>query len=282
MEKQHAMSVVRAAASAEYLQFVEDSRRVTAIDLRAYKPKQMERRIRSLMARKRVASFAQYTDLLRAERDERLEFERYVTINVTQFYRDPGHFSALEQALRKRVGEVSGPLQVWSAGCSNGSEPYTVAMILATLAPGVAHEIHATDIDAGSLEQARLGCGYSNDLLATLPPQFRSRYLMPDTDGNSFAVVPRLKSMVTFSRHDLIKDRYRRGFDLILCRNVVIYFSNETKLEIFNEFYQSLNPGGLLFIGATEMLTGLRDIGFAQLGHGLYQRPQRSHISIGA
>ena len=270
------MSAVRAGASAEYAGFVEDSRRITAIDLRAYKPGQMERRLRSLMARKKLSGFGEYAELIKRDHEARLEFERYVTINVTQFYRDPGHFSALEQALRERFGASGGALQVWSAGCSNGSEPYTVAMLLRTLAPGRRHQIFASDIDAASLNQARLGQGYSADDLARLPAPLRSKFVTPAAGGNTFAIVPAIKAMVTFGRHDLINDQYRQGFDLILCRNVVIYFSNETKLQIFGEFYRSLNPGGLLFIGASEMLTGLREIGYVQQGHGLYQRPAGS------
>ncbi len=267
------MTATKTPTSAEYLKFVEDSRRVTAIDLRAYKPAQMERRLRSLMTRKRIRGFNEYTEVLKNDREERLEFERYVTINVTQFYRDPSHFNALERALRERFQQSPGPLQVWSAGCSNGSEPYTLAMILTSLAPNVRHQIHATDIDEMSLNHARQGRGYSADLLATLPKQFRADFMTPEAGGDTFAIAPQIKSMVTFKRHDLIKDRYPRGYDLILCRNVVIYFSNETKFEIFSGFYESLNRDGLLFIGASEMLTGLREIGYAQHGHGLYQRP---------
>ena len=277
------MSTLRAArsASAEYLQFVEVSRRISAIDLRAYKPTQMERRLRSLLARKQIGGFAPYAELIARDRENRLEFERYVTINVTQFYRDPVHFNELEQALRRRV-RAAGPLRVWSAGCSNGSEPYTVAMILATIAPGLRHQIHGTDIDEASLCQARLGSGYSHDDLATLPDAYRSKFVTLEAGRDTFAISPVLRAMVTFSRHDLIAERHRSGYDLILCRNVVIYFSHATKYEIFSGFFKSLNPGGLLFIGASEMLTGLREIGYVQQGHGLYQRPEGTHGSARA
>jgi len=272
MEKPDRMSATRAPASAEYTQFVEAARHVTSIDLRAYKHTQMERRLRSLMVRKRINGFDAYAQLIRRDRDARLEFERYVTINVIQFYRDAGHFDSLVQALTERLHSKREPLQVWSAGCSNGSEPYTVAMMLATLAPGLRHQIHATDIDEASLSQARRGGGYTAEDLATLPDAYRSKFVTREAGSDTFAVAPKINSMVQFSRHDLINDRYRRGYDLILCRNVVIYFSNETKFRIFSGFYKSLNTGGLLFIGASEMLTGLREIGFAQRGRGIYQR----------
>lgn len=270
------MSATRTTISADYARFVEDSRHISAIDLRAYKPAQMERRLRSLMARKKIPGFRSYARLIQEDLETRVEFERYVTINVTQFYRDARHFSALEQALRARIASRPGPLRVWSAGCSTGCEPYTVAMILATIAPGQRHQIFATDIDERSLNQARLGSGYSADDLETLPCKYRARFVEQDAGRETFAVAERIKAMVTFDRHDLTKDRYRHGLELILCRNVVIYFSDEIKYEIFSGFYKSLNPGGLLFIGASEMLTGLREIGYVQQWHGLYQRPDGS------
>jgi chemotaxis protein methyltransferase CheR len=259
---------------ADYERFVEQSRHFSSIDLRAYKPGQMERRLRALMVRNKIEGFAEYADTLRRDQAARREFERYVTINVTQFYRDPERFRTLEQELRRTLGHAYRPLLAWSAGCSNGSEPYTVAMMLESVAPGQGHRVYATDIDEDSLRQAKLAGGYTADDLASLPREYRERFTRPGQDHERYSIAPRISAMVEFARHDLIREPYRRGFDLILCRNVVIYFSDETKRTIFTDFFTSLNPGGLLFIGATELLAGAREIGFEQCGHGLYRRPR--------
>lgn len=261
------------AASPDYMRFVEQSRHFSAIDLRAYKPGQMERRLRALMTRNNIDGFASYADALKRDRTALREFERHVTINVTQFYRDPERFRTLEVEIRKNFGYIQRPLLAWSAGCSNGSEAYTVAMILERVAPGLGHRVYATDIDTASLDQARLARGYTDDDLATLPREYRDRFVRPEREPGRYAITPRISSMVAFARHDLIRDSYRRGYDLILCRNVVIYFSDETKRDIFAALFASLNPGGLLFIGATELLAGAREIGYEQRGHGLYRRP---------
>jgi chemotaxis protein methyltransferase CheR len=264
---------VQTPAGADFERFVEMSRHVSSIDLRAYKPAQMERRLRSLMRRRAISDFDSYAKLLRRDFDLRQEFEHFVTINVTQFYRDPERFKALERELQAMVGARREPLHVWSAGCANGSEPFTVAMILATLAPGVPHRIFATDIDEDSLAHARRGAGFTEGHLETLPPAYRRNFTVQERDTGAFELAPKIRSMVRFARHDLVRDPYRRGFDLILCRNVVIYFSDATKRSIFSRFYGALNPGGLLFIGATELISGAGEIGYEQRGHGLFRRP---------
>jgi chemotaxis protein methyltransferase CheR len=269
------ISLQATASLSDYEQFVEQSRHFSAIDLRAYKPGQMERRLRALMTRNSIDGFAGYADLLRRDRSALCEFERYVTINVTQFYRDPERFRTLEQELRAALGHRHRPLLAWSAGCSNGSEAYTVAMLLESVAPGQGHRVYATDIDEQSLQQARRAGGYTPEDLASLPREYRDRFIRCDNEPERYAIAPRISSMVQFARHDLIREAYRRGHDLILCRNVVIYFSDETKRSIFTDFFTSLNPGGLLFIGATELLAGAREIGYEQCGHGLYRRPFR-------
>lgn len=267
------MSILKPPVAADYARFIERSRHITAIDLRAYKPVQMERRLRSLMIRKSINGFDSYAEILKRDKVEREEFERHVTINVTQFYRDARIFATFERALVKLAEKKNGPLRAWSAGCSNGSEPYTLAMILSSIAPGLSHRIYATDIDEASLQHARSGQGYTRADIDTLPKAFLNKFMTRDPATDTFSVQPQIKTMVQFARHDLVHETYRRGFDLILCRNVVIYFSEETKKKIFAGFYASLNPGGLLFIGASEVLKELRTIGYAQLEHGLYKRP---------
>lgn len=267
------MTALQTPPGSDYERFVERSRHISAIDLRAYKPAQMERRLRSLMQRKNIRGFDLLAELLRRDFELRQEFEHFVTINVTQFYRDPERFKMLERELQRMVSGRREPLQVWSAGCANGSEAFTIAMILATLAPGKEHRILATDIDLDSLAQARSGAGFSEAHLETLPRAYRANFTVRDRETGEYAVVPKIRQMVRFERHDLIRDVYRQGFDLIACRNVVIYFSDATKRKIFSRFYDSLNPGGLLFIGATEIVSGAHDIGYEQLGYGLFRRP---------
>lgn len=242
----------------------------SGLDLNQYKPQQMQRRITNLARRHGADSYMAFFRLLQADTRLYREFIDYLTINVTEFCRTPGKFQELEEKVLPALLAQRRQLRVWSAGCSTGAEPYSVAIILRDLTPAVRHHILATDIDATMLARAREGL-YTATELKNLSPARLARYFQPRDGG--YAINEEIKQRVDFQRHDLLRDPYGGDYDLILCRNVVIYFTEEAKEQLYRRFFQALRPGGVLFVGGTECILNYREIGFAAYLPFFYRRP---------
>lgn len=245
-------------------------RQLTRLDLSYYKDAQMRRRLDSYIGARgqTVEGFARTLGRDPREVDALKDF---LTINVTEFFRDPEQFDILRRKVVPELVARKPQLTVWSAGCSKGAEAYTVAMILTEAAPSGGFSILATDIDERMLALARNGGPYTTADLRALPKAFGSKYFTKAPDGHY--VKDEARKGVTFRKHDLLADAYQHGFDLILCRNVVIYFTEEAKAHITRGFAQALQPHGFLFIGATEALLKARSLGLEQLSACFYQRP---------
>lgn len=238
------------------------------IDLTAYKSNQLHRRILTLMSRVGANSVEEYINMLKTSSEQRQKFLDYITINVTEFYRNPEIFDEFSNFIK---GELSynRPLKVWSAACSIGAEPYSIGMILKELSPSVRHKIIATDIDNTILNRAREGI-YTNTDIKNVPSYKLNKYF--DKKDDKYHINNDIKDMVTFKKHDLILDNYESNFDIIVCRNVVIYFTNEIKEKIYEKFSNSLNKGGLFFIGATESIYNYKKYGFEKLSTFIYKK----------
>jgi chemotaxis protein methyltransferase CheR len=243
------------------------------IDLRAYKSDQMRRRMMLLMQRHQIAQFAAYARLLETSAEAADEFKNFFTINVSEFFRDSDKFRDLEQHILPELLATRPQLRVWSAGCSFGAEPYTLALILKKLAPHASHYIQATDIDDTILARAKAGNTFVDADLRNVPAEFR-RSFSPAASGQ-FEIAPEIRQLVHFQRNDLLRGPVVGQFDLILCRNVVIYFVDEAKLDIFRRFHQALRPGGVLFVGATEAVPQMPDHPFHCRYLSFYQKPER-------
>ncbi|MGL5867890.1 CheR family methyltransferase, partial [Clostridium chrysemydis] len=235
--------------------------RELGINLASYKPTQLNRRIDSLMSRIGVKSLEEYTKLIKTNYEERQRFLDFITINVTEFFRNPELFNELEGLLKEKVNKEKRSLKIWSAACSIGCEPYTLAMILKEINPSYKHKILATDIDSTILAKAKAGV-YTNVEMKNVKKNIMDKYFTKQE--TKYLISPEIKSLVTFKKHDLILDRYESDFDLIVCRNVVIYFKNEVKAEIFKNFSKALRPGGLLFVGATESIYNYKEYDFSK------------------
>ena len=247
---------------------------LSGLDLTSYKAPQMQRRLSALLARVQVSSFAEYAALL--ERDPRRlqEFRDYVTINVSEFFRDTDRFFELEQRVLPELlaAAPSRGLRVWSAGCSIGAEPYSLAILLRELGPGRQHQVLATDIDQTILERARAGADYQAAELRNVGAERVARWFNVQPAG-TYTVGAAARAAVTFEQHDLLRDPYPVGrFDLIACRNVVIYFTEAAKERIYAGFVQALRPGGVLFLGGTEVILKPHATQLAVLGPGFYRR----------
>ncbi|WP_054874964.1 CheR family methyltransferase [Oxobacter pfennigii] len=239
------------------------------IDLSAYKSNQMNRRLTNFITRSGTTSVNEYIKLMDKNPELKQKLKDFITINVSEFFRNKELFAEFEKKVREVFLKDNKKLKIWSAACSNGAEPYSVAMILDRLTPNVRHTIIATDIDATILETAKKGEYNPNDI-KNVDSNALSKYFTKI--GDKYAISPDIKSRVQFKKHDLIRDPYEKGFDIILCRNVVIYFTAEIKDKLYRQFSESLNPGGILFVGATESIYNYSQFGFDKASTFIYQK----------
>ncbi|MFO7245971.1 MAG: protein-glutamate O-methyltransferase CheR [Thermaerobacter sp.] len=243
--------------------------RALGIDLAPYASAQLFRRLDSFCHRHGIADLAGLARRLEAEPALGEAFAAFLTINVTEFFRNPQQWAALRRLLPSLPLSPGGGVRAWSAGCSIGAEPYSLAMLLREALPGRRHQVLATDIDADALAQAEAG-RYTAEQVTGVPDDLKSRYLRAEDGG--FTVVEALRRMVRFQRHDLLRDPPPGRFDLVLCRNVTIYFNAAGRDRVYRCLSQSLVEGGLLFIGATESLLSPAPYGLSPVEPGFYRK----------
>jgi chemotaxis protein methyltransferase CheR len=216
-----------------------------------------------------LGSYGEYCDMLFNKggmASELVHMLDLVTTNKTDFFREAHHFEFLAGSALDRMVKSSGPkVSIWSAGCSTGEEPYTLAMVLSEFArsrPGMGFDytITATDISTRVLEAASKGI-YQEDRISPVPLELRKRYFLRSRDASKslVRVVPELRAHITFSRVNLMDDVYPvdGNLDAIFCRNVIIYFDKPTQERLFTKFCEYLRPGGYIFIGHSETLSGI-------------------------
>lgn len=238
---------------ADYYSFIEKVNRFLGIDLSLYKEAQMRRRLTSLRNKRSFNNFDSYFNALKQEDELLEEFIDRITINVSEFYRNPKRWDVLrEKVFPKLIEKNHGKqLKIWSAACSTGEEPYSLSIMLHEHFPNVDVTILATDIDEKALERAEKGI-YQEQSLKELPQHKKSKYF---TYKNSkYYIDQKLKRIITFKKHDLLKDPYPNQMDLIVCRNVLIYFTDEAKETIYRNISEALVEEGILFVGSTEQI----------------------------
>jgi chemotaxis protein methyltransferase CheR len=234
----------------EYNLFIRKVNDNLNLDLSNYKETQMKRRLTSLYTKRGFKSFIPYFNALIKDKELLNEFMDKVTINVSEFWRNPNRWSVLEQKFIPEMLKSSSKLKCWSAACSTGEEPYTLAMLL-TEAGASQSDILAMDIDDTVLAKAQKG-EYIDRAIRDIPPAYLAKYFTKVNDN--FLVDPALKKLIRFRKGNLLLDRFEKDFDLIVCRNVMIYFTEQAKQELYHKFSQSLKPNGLLFVGSTEQI----------------------------
>lgn len=239
------------------------------INLHAYKSNQLHRRLLSLMSRIGAKNVEEYINILEKDEDQRQKFLDFITINVTEFFRNPEIFEGLKNKIETDILSENKNLKVWSAACSIGAEPYSLAILLDELAPLGNHRIIATDLDEKILKRAKGGFYTQNDV-KNIRKDRLDKYFK--RDGEFYFINDKIKEMVNFKKHDLILDNYERNFDLIVCRNVVIYFKQDIKDKIYEKFNESLKKGGLLFVGATESIYNYKNFNFNKASTFIYKK----------
>ena len=214
----------------DYEYFKKEIYSLTTIDLNAYKEKQMKRRIDTLIAKHKIVGYDKYVQALKTDRELFEEFVGYITINVSEFYRNP---------------------EQWK---------YPLQQI----------HIYATDLDKQVIAKAKTGL-YNEKSIEGVPEDLKKKYFTKI--GPSYKIADEIKARVDFHQHNLLKDAYPTEYHLIVCRNVLIYFTEEAKDEVFRKYYHSLAKGGMLFIGSTEQIMNYREIGFERKSSFYYVKP---------
>lgn len=254
----------------EYTYIKREIKSLVGVDLDCYKAPQVQRRLRIFLMRSGHDTWPDFFQSLRGDREGLARLRDYLTINVSSFFRDEKKYEQLQQIILPELLKARKALRVWSAGCSRGQEPYTLAIALAELTgPRVQHRIMASDLDESALAIARAGGPYTDDDVAGVG-RLLSRYFDKLADG--YYCKPSLRERVTFRQQNLLADRFEADLDLIVCRNVVIYFTAEVKDRLYRQFCQALRPGGILFVGGTELVPKAREIGYESAGISFYRR----------
>jgi chemotaxis protein methyltransferase CheR len=244
----------------------------------------LQKRLRTLG----MSSFEEYSKYLFSPRgisEELFQMVDMVTTNKTDFFREPQHFDYLVRTALPEVGASTGggtrrPLKIWSAGCSSGEEPYTLAMVLADYArnnPGFRFSILGSDISTRVLERASRAI-YEEQKIAPVPTLMRKRYLLRsrDRDEGLVRVVPELRATVSFRRVNFMEDDFgmNEKMDIIFCRNVIIYFDRPTQEKMLGRLTNHLLPGGFLFMGHSETLSGLQ-VAVKPVAPTIYRMPTK-------
>lgn len=255
----------------DYEYFKKEILALTSIDLNCYKEKQMKRRIDTLIAKHKIVGYDKYVLGLKTDKELFEEFVNYITINVSEFYRNPEQWKLMdEQVIPELIQKFGKNLKIWSAACSTGDEPYSLVMALSKHLPLSNIKIYATDLDKQVIAKAKVGL-YSEKSITSVPDDLKKKFFTKV--GTSYKISDEIKARVEFKEHNLLKDTYSNDYHLIVCRNVLIYFTEEAKDEVFRKFYKSLASGGILFIGSTEQIINYKEIGYDRKNSFFYQKP---------
>jgi chemotaxis protein methyltransferase CheR len=257
------------------------------IKMPSAKKTMLEARLQKRLKTLAIDSFEAYSDFVfsaEGQRTELIHLIDVVTTNKTDFFREPSHFDYLTQTalpaiIKSRNDCLRQPMRIWSAGCSSGEEPYTMAMVLSEFAAehqDFRFNILASDISTRILDTAKTAV-YPEDRVDTVAPNLKKKYLLRSKDRSRglVRICPQLRSLIVFRRINFMDEDLGVSdkMDVIFCRNVVIYFDKETQQALMQKFYQQLRPGGYLFLGHSETLNGL-DVDFKIVASTVYRKAE--------
>jgi len=243
--------------------------KASGLDLSQYKANQLQRRIGMMAESKGYSDLADLAAWITGKPENLSWFMDKLAINVSELFRNPEKWEELRTKVIPGLLRPGKGLRCWSAGCSYGAEATTLGMLLDRHFPGP-HRILGTDIDDAALAQAKRG-EFSESDVRGVPKEYRDAYLV--SDGHGWKSLPAARKHLEFRKQNLLADKFDSDFDLILCRNVVIYFTEEAKSALYRKFFDALRPGGVLFVGGTERIFSATEIGFESRIPLFYQRP---------
>ena len=266
----------------QFSSFIYDQ---VGIQLPPAKKTMLESRLQKRLKLLGIPSFAEYGNFVFSPEGARMELVHLidaVTTNKTDFFREPGHFrflaeTALPAIMKRRDISRSHPVRIWSAGCSSGEEPYTLAMVLAEFAAAhhdCSFSILASDISTRILETAKKAI-YPEERVGDIAMDIKKKYLLRSKDRNRslIRIRPELRAKVAFRRINFMDSDYgvTEKMDIIFCRNVIIYFDKPTQQNLMEKFHRQLRPGGYLFLGHSETMNGI-DIDLKSVGATVYMK----------
>lgn len=220
----------------------------------------LESRLKERLREKKSDSLRDYYKLILGDKEEFKTLLDSVTTNLTRFFRNQPHFDALEHYVVPELAKLRGAsadrkLRIWSAGCSTGEEPYTIAMLLKEILPaGFSFEVVASDISLKSLMVAKEGF-YGDSRIQGIPEAYLAKYFERKPSG--YQLKDEVKKLVRFDYHNLKNDSGLRNLDVVFCRNVLIYFDEAAQKATIERFWESMAPKSFLFIGHSESLFGM-------------------------
>lgn len=227
-------------------------------DFRRYRRSSIKRCVERRIAISK-SNYPAYVELLESEPLEFILLFNHITIKVSEFFRDPEVFRRIEDyvipmTLRRLAETGSTDLRIWSCGCARGEEPLSMAILLNKWLKETVDKpdlkIFGTDIDESAVNSARKGL-FIEDSLKNVDPVIRSQFFK--TSNSAFQIIPQIRNLVTFGVHNIVSDIQLSRMDIILCRNLLIYFEKELQEKVFEKFYYSLNPGGFIMLGKSEV-----------------------------
>jgi chemotaxis protein methyltransferase CheR len=256
-------------AADDYIVFCDGLRELCGVDLIQYKRPQMERRLRSFFSRQGYARLTDSLERLRTDEQHLDELLDRITINVSQLWRHPDQWARLESDLLAEVA-AGGRLRAWSAGCSYGAEAYTLAALCHRAIPGASVRIVGTDIDRRMVARAETGL-FSTEDARGAPAALMERWFERTPDG--WLAKQELREMTRFEVGDLLKlQPPASSYELIMCRNTVIYFADRIRDELHARLAHALRPGGILVVGGTERISHAGSLGLAPIHPFIYRK----------
>lgn len=220
----------------------------------------LDSRLKERLREKKLDTVMAYYNLIMSDKEEMKVMLDSVTTNLTRFFRNQPHFDAFEKyvvpkVLENKKSAFGNTLKVWSAGCSTGEEPYTIAMILKEILPPTQNfEVIASDISLKSLMVGKQGF-YPESRIAGVPDNYLKKYFSKTANG--YQISDQIMKHVKFDYHNLLNDSGARNLDIVFCRNVLIYFDEVAQLTVINRFWDAMAPKSYLFIGHSESLFGM-------------------------
>ena len=254
----------------QYSEFMANIKELCRLDLNLYKEKQMKRRIKSLIKKNGLGDFNSYFNLLRRSSRHMQEFLGYITINVSEFFRNPQQWQLLEKEIIPELISKKDCLNIWSCACASGEEPYSIALLLMKIHLFEKVHILATDIDSDAINDAKTGI-YHQKSLVNIPGDLLKLYFI-DKGNGFFEIKETIRKKVSFKCLNLLEDDFPNNMDLIICRNVLIYFTEKAKEKLYPKFFKSLVNNGILFVGSTEQIIMPQKYGFLSTKSFFYKK----------
>jgi chemotaxis protein methyltransferase CheR len=242
----------------------------------------LQSRLQKRLSELKMSSFKEYIDFVfskEGKTEEIIKMIDLVTTNKTDFFREPAHFDFLLETALPQLTEnkATTNIKIWSAGCSSGEEPYTLAMVLKEFLnshPGTDFEILATDLSTKILEKAIMAI-YNEDRIIGVPLELKRKYFLKSKDpkNRTVRIVPELRSKIHYRRLNFMDSQYSvdKEFDIVFCRNVLIYFDMETQQQVINKLASKLKPNGYFFLGHSESITNM-DVPLRQIKPTIFRK----------